>query len=224
MKQIVYEPKARIRISTIKPEEKPAYQTIDSVVFSNPDFSPEPILFNDKLTCIIGGKSTGKSLLLHNMALAIDAAQVKEKVDVTKGCSRIVPEIQVKWADGTVSYPNSEQDNHKIVYVPQTYLNRLTDENEEKTEIDVIIHEIVMINEDADAAYQTMNNSLGNYKLELDKKIYECTQRFNTYQSKKEALKDISVTSLKVEKRHLIYEEINIAYNRKSVNGESQIL
>ena len=27
---------------------------------------------NDKLTCIIGGKSTGKSILLQNMASKID--------------------------------------------------------------------------------------------------------------------------------------------------------
>lgn len=55
LKQIIYEPKARIRISPVKPEEKPAYQVIDSVLFSNQDFPKEPIVFNDKLTCIIGG-------------------------------------------------------------------------------------------------------------------------------------------------------------------------
>ena len=73
---------------------------IESVAFSNPGFSTDPIVFNDKLTCIIGGKSTGKSLLLHNMAMAIDSSQVQQKVGVTKTGSRIVPEIQVKWADG----------------------------------------------------------------------------------------------------------------------------
>ncbi len=195
LKQIVYEPKARIMISSIKPEEKPAYQIIDSVVFSNPDFSPEPILFNDKLTCIIGGKSTGKSLLLHNMALAIDSSQVREKVNVTKGGSRTVPEIQVNWADGTISCPDGVSDAHKIVYVPQTYLNRLTDENEEQTEIDEIIQDIVMINASAAMAYQTMNNGLGSYKLDLDKKIYECIQKYNGYQSKRAALKDIGTLS-----------------------------
>lgn len=195
LKQIVYEPKARIMISSIKPEEKPAYQIIDSVVFSNPDFSPEPILFNDKLTCIIGGKSTGKSLLLHNMALAIDSSQVREKVNVTKGGSRTVPEIQVNWADGTISCPDGASDAHKIVYVPQTYLNRLTDENEEQTEIDEIIQDIVMINVSAAMAYQTMNSGLGSYKLDLDKKIYECIQKYNDYQSKRAALKDIGTLS-----------------------------
>ena len=209
LKQIVYEPKARIMISSIKPEEKPAYQIIDSVVFSNSDFSPEPILFNDKLTCIIGGKSTGKSLLLHNMALAIDSSQVREKVNVTKGGSRTVPEIQVNWADGTISCPDGTSDAHKIVYVPQTYLNRLTDENEEQTEIDEIIQDIVMINASAAMAYQTMNNGLGSYKLNLDKKIYECIQKYNGYQSKRAALKEIGTLSG-------IQEEINHLKKKKA--------
>lgn len=194
-KQIIYEPKARIRISSVRPEEKPAYRVIDSVTFANNDFSPDPIVFNDKLTCIIGGKSTGKSLLLHNMALAIDPQQVADKTSVTKSGSRVVADIQVKWADGMVSCPGGAVDDHKIVYVPQTYLNRLTDENEERTEIDEIIHEIVMINDAASVAFQTMNAALGNYKLELDKKIYDCTQKYNEYQSKKELLKDIGTRS-----------------------------
>lgn len=196
LKQIIYEPKARIRISQVKPEEKPTYQVIDSVVFSNSDFSPKPIFFNDKLTCIIGGKSTGKSLLLHNMARAIDDAQVKEKMGVTKGGNRTVEEIKVKWADGTISCPDSSAaDSHKIVYIPQTYLNRLTDENEEVTEIDNIIHGIVMINADATAAYQSMKKNLGSYKLELDKKIYDCIQKFQEFQSKKAILKDLGTSS-----------------------------
>lgn len=191
LKQIIYEPKARISISSIKPEEKPAYQVIDSVVFSNPDFAPNPILFNDKLTCIIGGKSTGKSLLLHNMAASIDATQVEKKTKISNSKTRTVPEMQVKWADGTISQQGDVDEKHKIVYVPQTYLNRLTDENEEQTEIDGIIHEIVMINNDSSDAYKKMCEALGVCKLELDKKIYDCIQRYNGYIDKKRALANI---------------------------------
>ena len=218
LKQIVYEPKARIRISSIKPEEKPAYQVIESVIFSNPDFSPEAIPFNDKLTCVIGGKSTGKSLLLHNMALAIDNIQVKEKSDVTKSSSRIVSEIQVNWADGTISCPNNADEEHKIVYVPQTYLNRLTDENEEQTEIDTIIHEIIMIDSAASEAYKKMNSALGTYKLELDKKIYDCIQRYNTYRAKKEVLADIGT-------RDGIQAEIRMLKEKKEeISKETSII
>lgn len=38
-------------------------------------------------------------------------------------------------------------EEHKIVYIPQTYLNRLSDSVEEETEIDKIIHEIVVSND-----------------------------------------------------------------------------
>ena len=63
------------------PEEKSNYHVIDRIVIDDPDFSPEPIQFNDKLSCIIGGKSTGKSILLHNLALTIDKNQVEEKTE-----------------------------------------------------------------------------------------------------------------------------------------------
>ncbi len=65
------------------------------VEVSNEDFAATPILFNDKLTCIIGGKSTGKSLLLHNMALAIDPAQVKEKATVTGNGSKEIKDVNL---------------------------------------------------------------------------------------------------------------------------------
>lgn len=191
LKQIIYEPKARIRISPIKPEEKPAYQVIDSVIFSNSDFQKEKILFNDKLTCIIGGKSTGKSLLLHNMALAIDTVQVNKKINITNSKNKIVSEIEVKWADGGVSRPDIIDEEHKIVYVPQTYLNRLTDENEEQTEIDTIIHDIIIRNKDAASAFETMKTALGIHKKELDKRLYDCVQHYNSYIEKKNELSDI---------------------------------
>ena len=79
LKQVLYEPKDRVRISSLMPEEKADYHVIDRIVIDDPDFSPNPIPFNDKLSCIIGGKSTGKSILLHNLALTIDKKQVEEK-------------------------------------------------------------------------------------------------------------------------------------------------
>lgn len=38
-------------------------------------------------------------------------------------------------------------DERKIIYIPQTYLNRLSDEKESKTEIDSIIEDVVLIDE-----------------------------------------------------------------------------
>lgn len=82
LKQIVYEPEERVCISAMKPQVKPSYQVIESMTIEHPDFQSDPIVFNDKLNCIIGGKSTGKSILLHNLARAISLKQVVEKCEI----------------------------------------------------------------------------------------------------------------------------------------------
>ena len=102
-RQVLYEPKDRVCISPIKPEMKPDYQVIDRVEILDQEFATTPIYFNDRLTCIIGGKSTGKSLLLHNMALAIDPIQVSEKIGITKNSNKTITNVKVYWKDGAIS-------------------------------------------------------------------------------------------------------------------------
>ena len=116
LKQIIYEPEERVRISDSIPDYKPNYYTIDSVVFKDDSFQTEPIKFSKNLTCVIGGKSTGKSILLHNLAKAIDKEQVEQKENISKTSTKDVDEIAVFWADG------KNDDERKIIYIPQTYL------------------------------------------------------------------------------------------------------
>lgn len=71
LKQIIYEPEERIKIQKDKPEsEKLDNLMIDKVTFtsSNDRFTPETIFFNKNLNVIIGGKSSGKSVLLYKIA------------------------------------------------------------------------------------------------------------------------------------------------------------
>lgn len=198
-RQILYEPKDRVCISPIKPEMKPDYQVIDRVEISDKEFSPAPIYFNDRLTCIIGGKSTGKSLLLHNMASAIDPNQVSEKIDVTKNSNKTIDEVKVYWKDGAISQKGSDFQAHKIVYIPQTYLNRLSDEHEELTEIDEIIHDIVMLNSDAKNSYDELNQKLGGLKSEIDQTIYALIQQHADWQTHVKSLAEIG-TKIGIEK------------------------
>ena len=83
MKQIIYEPEQRIFVGPQKPEEKKSYFVIDKVRFldntSDAKFGSESIEINQNLTTIIGGKSTGKSLLLYYMAKTIDREEVKNR-------------------------------------------------------------------------------------------------------------------------------------------------
>ena len=173
LKQIIYEPEERVCISDSIPDYKQSYYTIDSIAFNDSDFSTEPILFNENLTCIIGGKSTGKSILLHNLARFIDPGQVKEKEDVSKTNTRDIANAQVIWKDG------GSVEDRKIIYVPQTYLNRLSDEKESTTEIDTIIENVVLIDAEIKKANQKMLEYVKNYKKEIQQTILELMSNHN---------------------------------------------
>ena len=162
LKQILYEPKERVRISQIIPDYKAEYCVIDNVQFVDDDFQVVPIVFNENLTCIIGGKSTGKSILLHNLANSIDPSQVKEKEDKSSSITKNIENVSVTWKDG------KKDEARKIVYIPQTYLNRLSDAKESTTEIDKIIEEIVWLDSDVKAEYSLMLQSIKEYKIALN--------------------------------------------------------
>ena len=191
---MLYEPKDRVRISQLVPETKPEYHIIDKVVIEDEDFAADPILFNDKLTCIVGGKSTGKSILLHNLAYTIDKPQVCNKIEKAATKTKMVKSMKVYWADGTMD-DGTQKSNHKIVYIPQTYLNRLSDENEETTEIDKIIEEIVLLDENTNKAFLVMGESLKNIKPKLDKSIYDVVELQRDYTSLLKECKEIGTRS-----------------------------
>lgn len=167
LKQIVYEPSERVKISETMPNYKSAYYVIDHVEFRDNDFQDDPILFSDQLTCIIGGKSTGKSILLHNLASSIDEEQVEENERISETATKHVDEVAVFWGDG------KSNEKRKIIYVPQSYINRISDERNTKTEIDSLIEEIILIDHSLSKAYSEMQSSINGYKADLNKKIMD---------------------------------------------------
>ena len=185
LKQILYEPKERVRISQTSPDYKAEYYVIENVQFVDEDFQSAPIEFNENLTCIIGGKSTGKSILLHNLANAIDSFQVKEKEDKSSSITKNIEKVSVTWKDG------KKDESRKIVYIPQTYLNRLSDAKESTTEIDKIIEEIVWLDQDAKSAYTSMLQSIKEYKIVLNTNILELIENRKEIESIKNEEKEI---------------------------------
>lgn len=76
LKQIIYEPEERIRIQKEEPEsEKLDNLMIKEICFESSDnkFTPKPIKLNKNLNVIIGGKSSGKSILLYKIAKTLYA-------------------------------------------------------------------------------------------------------------------------------------------------------
>lgn len=82
LKQIIYEPNERVKIQAEMPEsEKLDNLMIEKVSFISSDnrFTSEPIYFNKNLNVIIGGKSSGKSILLYEIARTL-YANTKDEV------------------------------------------------------------------------------------------------------------------------------------------------
>ena len=132
LKQILFEPKDRINFGYSVPESKKPYYVIDKVRFidnsQKGNFLPDTIEINENLTTIIGGKSTGKSLLLYYIAKTIDCDEANNKFlnqpsDKKYGFDKIPDfNFEVVWADGGKTYlqnsNNNQSEKRKIIYIP----------------------------------------------------------------------------------------------------------
>lgn len=193
-RQTLFEPTTRVRIGEEKPELKKDYLVIDSVKFvsntSDKIFSPEKIELNDKLNSIIGGKSSGKSLLLYYIAKTIDAIEVEKKFKELQIYSEYefdkIPdfEFQVIWRDG-VTYSlkqTSTEKNRQITYIPQMYINYLAEKRgkeglknliqsflEEKETFDAFLKKIQKAGDEAKIALTTAITQFFQQKEQFNK-------------------------------------------------------
>lgn len=205
--QILYEPEERVKIQSECPETKDPHQVIDTVLFEDSNFQTNPIVFNDALTCIIGGKSTGKSLLLRQMAFSIDAEHVisQEKTGFYQRKQLEVQKVTVTWKDGTTG-------SRKIVYIPQTFLNRTIDNPEKSTAINKIIEDVLLQEPEILAAHSEWEETLDRIKRRVQTDIQEVISQRARLSDIDEAIKreGLSITYDKTI-RNLETERINLA-------------
>ena len=152
LKQIIFEPKDRVRIQSIKPDSKNDRHIISEIQFKSSDklFGNQKILLNENLNAIIGGKSSGKSLLLHSIANSIDPEQVKR---ISKRLNFEGYSFENENYDFEVTWKNSEKDvlsdtllenkSRKITYIPQLYINYLAEKNNKK-ELNTLVGNILL--------------------------------------------------------------------------------
>lgn len=138
LKQVVFEPELRVKVQASNPDNKLGRLVITEAELEDTNglFGKQTVYFNENLNSIIGGKSSGKSLLLHSMANAIDAEQVGRISDALK-----IPrtyfdggyQLKVRWKDGYENFlSTSVDDDRKITYIPQLYINYLAERDNEE--------------------------------------------------------------------------------------------
>lgn len=156
LKQVLFEPESRVRIQENRPDEKLEYLVIDKARFipqsTHNWFSPETIPLNPNLNTIIGGKSSGKSLLLFHIAKCVNPGVVNATYSTAELPYEFGGEIdydfEVTWSDGVSNRlsqdPSSRQ--RRLTYIPQMYINGLVEDQNRSTFHD-LIQETLLENE-----------------------------------------------------------------------------
>jgi ABC-type cobalamin/Fe3+-siderophores transport system ATPase subunit len=185
LRQIIFEPFSRIRIQQDKPEQKRPHLFIDKVKFITPGsdltFSNEVIEINSNLNSIIGGKSSGKSLLLYYIAKTIDPQQLDVKYSDLDVSDRYPFETEITgfdfeviWGDG-ISYKISdpqESKNRQITYIPQMYINHLA-EKRGNDELKKLIQSILEEKPDFLEFYTASKDEISRLKVSIANNIYQ---------------------------------------------------
>jgi ABC-type dipeptide/oligopeptide/nickel transport system ATPase component len=151
LKQTIYEPEDRVKIQAFQPDIKNERFILSELQFIDTGnlFGTQKILLNENLNAIIGGKSSGKSLLLYSTAKSIDPDQVNKtskrlnfegyKFDTSFN-------FEVTWKNREKDILNDSDLNHKlhkITYIPQLYINYLVEKNN-KEELNALIKSILL--------------------------------------------------------------------------------
>ncbi len=193
LKQILHEPAHRVFIGELPLEQKAQSNVIKRIKFidnsGNGIFSDEWIYINGNLNAIIGGKSTGKSLLLYFIAKTIEYELVSK---IQKGDSNYFQgqdaktkkpkpwedieniDFEVEWGDGQISkLSNKGQNKQKsLTYLPQLYIhNLIKDEKEFKELILAVLKEDEPFRQKFDEFEKNKDNTLKNMESNISNLI-----------------------------------------------------
>lgn len=174
LKQTLYEPEDRVQIQPFKPDFKNDRYVISELRFKDSAgnlFGNQSIFLNENLNSIIGGKSSGKSLLLYSTAKTIDPEQV-EKTAKRLGFEGYIFEtkydFEVVWENGVKDNLISENDkNQKIIYIPQLYINYLV-ERDNKDDLNKLVENILLQDPEFKSFYVKTNDEIKEINANID--------------------------------------------------------
>jgi predicted ATPase len=222
LRQICFEPEHRVKIQNDKPDFKEEKLLIDNVSFISPNqvFSTNPIHLNPNLNVIIGGKSSGKSILLYAIAktLTADDTVLKNddgsyKYDFDKIENGFDFQITTK-GGFSQKLKRSKNDNSilpEIKYIPQNYLVKLAEPELNKIgkSLNKLVRDLIIEDDTSKELYQdfinivTQNDKLRSAQIdvyfETQKEIEDLDIELKTKSNKLVLEKNIETNTQKVE-------------------------
>lgn len=181
LKQTLYEPEDRVKIQSYKPDIKNDRYIISELRLSDPGnlFGSQTIQLNENLNSIIGGKSSGKSLLLYSTANSIDPRQVTRLSQRLHfdGYDLGSPfDFEVVWKNGEIDRLTDSNENtktRKITFIPQLYIHYLVEKNN-KDDLNDLIESILL----QDASFKDYYD---DKKAEIARTTAEVAAQVNSY-------------------------------------------
>nr|WP_321411899.1 hypothetical protein [uncultured Allomuricauda sp.] len=180
LKQTLYEPEDRVKIQALKPDIKNDRFIISELQFidSGNLFGNQKIQLNENLNSIIGGKSSGKSLLLFSTAKSIDPEQVdraSKRLNFEGYKFDTNFDFKVIWKNGDEDYYSKVDPSlklHKISYIPQLYINYLVERNN-KAELNQLIRSILLQDSEFKNFYDETQRQISETNSEIERLINE---------------------------------------------------
>ncbi len=221
LKQVVYEPEDRVKIQLNIPEEKTPYLVIDKVRFidstGQKEYQPDWIELNQNLNTIIGGKSSGKSLLLYHIAKAIDPLQVAQKTKLIEGSNyrdfiQDHPfDLEVNWKNGDINKLSSDEERKsQITYIPQLHINHLA-EKDGKQQLVGLIESILLQNDNYKEFISVQKSNIQDYKSKIDLAIEErlrLTEEFKELVGKRNAIGNAKIVKEEIDRLNKLIDNL----------------
>jgi energy-coupling factor transporter ATP-binding protein EcfA2 len=234
LKQILYEPADRVRISKEKPENRKNIYTIDQIKVSNSDINKDLTLkendigFNKNLVVVTGGKGSGKTALLDLIANCYEDRCKRSGEDKNSFVQRIEndkPDLNVELSFIGPSaenfskklYENRLFKSSKITYLPQ---GQIEDYSGDRIKLDYKIKEIIFNNKDVkEKGFQGEYDALKLQIKNIYHKIEEKSWKINELKKEttKEKIEKIKL-QLKLKEGELKNKEEELISLSKSID------
>lgn len=181
LRQICFEPEQRVKIQDEKPDFKEDKVIIDRVKFHSPNnvFTNEEIQLNQNLNVIIGGKSSGKSILLYSIAKTLLPDQSillnengVEKYDFMSLEQDFNFEITSRAGISQKMYRGFEENSiiPDIKYIPQNYLVKLAEPevNKKGKPLNKLVRDLINEDDDSKMEYENFIRNVKQYDRERE--------------------------------------------------------
>ncbi len=222
LRQICFEPESRVKIQGNCPDYKEEKLVIDSVKFISPSgtFSDKPIYLNPNLNVIIGGKSSGKSILLFAIAKTLLTDETLLKKNATEflyDLQEIDPgfDFEITTKGRFHQRLNRDAEENSILpalkYIPQNYLVKLAEAelNKKGDSLNKIVRGLITEDFESNAKYADFltrvkqNDGLRNSQIDLYfdqiRQMQDLTEELKKKSNKEVLLQNILSNERQVE-------------------------